>query len=135
MIAAVCAWHERHEPAAAEIERRLGRGEELVVAGPALVEAYAVLTRLPPPHRLSPRDALALLEGNFLGSTRIVALGAASYRSLVRKAPAVGVSGGRSYDLVIATCAHAAKASALLTLNEEHFRSHVGRGLRIVVPA
>jgi hypothetical protein len=28
-------------------------GAKMIVAAPALVEAYAVLTRLPPPHRLS----------------------------------------------------------------------------------
>lgn len=55
MIAAVCAWHEHHTRATEEIERRLSRGEEMIVAAPALVEAYAVLTRLPPPHRLSQR--------------------------------------------------------------------------------
>lgn len=47
MIAAVCDWHEHHAAASAEIEARLNRGESLVAAGPALVEAYAVLTRLP----------------------------------------------------------------------------------------
>ena len=41
---------------------------------PALVEAYAVLTRLPPPHRLSPDMALALLENNFLKLATVIAL-------------------------------------------------------------
>jgi predicted nucleic acid-binding protein len=43
MIAAICSWHEHHERAAAEIERHLEHGEALIVAAPALVEAYAVL--------------------------------------------------------------------------------------------
>ena len=51
MIAAVCTWHEHHSQVAEEIELRLYRGEELFVAAPALVEAYAVLTRLPRPYR------------------------------------------------------------------------------------
>ncbi len=38
----------------------------MLLPAPALVEAYAVLTRLPPPHRLSVPDALALLEANFI---------------------------------------------------------------------
>ena len=59
MIAAVCTWHEHHERAADEIERRIERGETLCIAAPTVVEAYAVLTRLPPPYRLSPADALA----------------------------------------------------------------------------
>jgi len=47
MVAAVCTWHEHHAAAAGEIERRLGRGERMAIPAPALVEAYAVLTRLP----------------------------------------------------------------------------------------
>ena len=43
MIAAVCAWHEHHEAAANEIERRLTGRAKMIVAAPALVEAYAVL--------------------------------------------------------------------------------------------
>lgn len=66
MIASVCTWHEHHERTAAEIDRRLERSETLFVAAPALVEAYAVLTRLPPPYRLSPADALALVERRLL---------------------------------------------------------------------
>ena len=57
MIAAVCGWHEQHRSAAAEIERRFDGGEHLSVAAHALSEAYAVLTRLPAPHRLAPTDA------------------------------------------------------------------------------
>ena len=77
MVAAVCSWHEHHSQAAAEIDRRLDRGEQLCTPAPALVEAYAVLTRLPPPHRLSAADAWALVEGNFvtpnlLGATMTV---------------------------------------------------------------
>lgn len=49
MIAAVCTWYEHHEWATEEIERRLERGETLCMAAHTLVEAYAVLTRLPPP--------------------------------------------------------------------------------------
>lgn len=134
MIAAVCAWHEHHTRATEEIERRLSRGEEMIVAAPALVEAYAVLTRLPPPHRLSPTDTLTLLEGNFMSASKIVALDGKSYRTLLRQAPADGIAGGRTYDAVIATCVLQAKAAVLLTFNERHFLSFAERGMEIVVP-
>jgi predicted nucleic acid-binding protein len=135
MIAAVCAWHEHHDPAAEEIEGRLDQGEGMVVAASALVESYAVLTRLPPPHRLSPRDALALLEANFMSASRIVALDGKSYLSLLRRAPDEGVAGGRTYDAVIFACAFKAKASALLTFNESHFLSFVSGEIEIIVRA
>jgi hypothetical protein len=46
----------------------------MIVAAPALTEAYAVLTRLPPPHRLSPQTALTLLENNFFKLATVIAL-------------------------------------------------------------
>ena len=49
LVAAVCWWHENHAATAQELARRARPREEMVMAAPALVEAYAVLTRLPPP--------------------------------------------------------------------------------------
>ena len=133
MVAAVCTWHEHHGRAAEEIERRLGRGETLVAAGPALVEAHAVLTRLPAPHRLAPADAHALLEGNFLGGD-VATLDADGYRDVLARAPAEGTAGGQAYDAVIAACARAAGVETLLTFNARHFQRLADRGLAVVVP-
>lgn len=134
MIAAVCTWHEHHEWATEEMERRLDRGEALFVAAHTLVEAYAVLTRLPPPYRLSPADALALIEGNFIESRQIITLEARSYRTVLRRIRDAGIHGGRTYDAIIAACALKARATALLTFNKAHFLPFEERGLAIVVP-
>jgi predicted nucleic acid-binding protein len=119
---------------AGEINRRLTAKEPMLLAAPALIEAYAVLTRLPPPHRLSAGDALALLEASFISPGKIVALDAASYRSLVRQAATDGIVGGRVYDAVIARCATKGKAAALLTFNAPHFLSLAIADLHVVVP-
>ena len=134
MIAAVCGWHEHHDPAEQEIARRLRQAEPMVVAAPALVETYAVLTRLPAPHRLSPADALTLLEANFMQAGSIVALDGKSYRALLRRAPDDGIAGGQIYDAVIAACALRIKGTTLLTFNASHFLAFSQRGLEIVVP-
>lgn len=134
MVAAVCTWHEGHESSAKEIIGRLRRGEEVIVAAPALIEAYSVLTRLPSPHRLSPEDALALLAANFISGGKVISLSTARYVNLLRRAPSLGISGGRVYDAVIAQCAIEGKAETLLTLNEEHFRDWASDRLKIVVP-
>ena len=134
IVAAVCAWHESHEPARDEIERRLRRAETMLVAAPALIEAYAVLTQLPAPHRLAASDASALLDANFVGLGRVVALDARAYCTLVRQAPADGISGGRTYDAVVAACAMKGRATALLTFNDQHFGQFAAAGLEIVVP-
>lgn len=121
MVAAVCPWHEHHGAAAAEIEARLERGERLAVPAPAIVETYAVLTRLPAPHRLSPADAWALVEANFVKNATTVALSAAAYIAVVRALARQTIAGGRSYDAVIAECARRARAETLLTFNRRHF--------------
>ncbi|MBI3918962.1 MAG: PIN domain-containing protein [Betaproteobacteria bacterium] len=135
IIAALCTWHGHHVRAAAEIERRLGARQRLATAAHALLETYAVLTRLPAPHRLSPTDALALLEGNFLDRARIVALDGEGYRMLLSRIGREGVSGGRTYDTLIAECARKARAPVLLTFNADHFASLDAAGVRVVVPA
>ena len=134
MIAAVCAWHEHHPRAAAELERRLAVRDPMIVAAPALVEAYAVLTRLPPPHRLAPRDALAVLDASFIRAGRTVALDPVSYRTLLAQLAKEGIAGGRSFDAVIARCAVKAKATALITFNARDFLPLVPAGLSVIVP-
>jgi predicted nucleic acid-binding protein len=121
MVAAACLWHEHHARAAGEIERRLDAGERLIVPAPALVEAYAVLTRLPSPYRLAPGDAWKLLHANFVQPATVTALRGNAYSHLLRTLAQSGIGGGRSYDAVIAECARQAKAEVLLTFNIRHF--------------
>lgn len=134
MVAALCAWHEHHTRALAELDRRIDAGEHLVVAGAAAVETYAVLTRLPAPYRLSARDAHSLISASFLDSTDIVVLDGAGYRGLIDRALALDVSGATVYDLVIAECARAAGADSLLTFNARHFDRLADHALSVVVP-
>ena len=121
MVAAVCSWHEHHAAAVAEIERRLDRRERLCVPAPALVEAYAVLTRLPPPHRLAAADAWTLVEANFVAQATVTALDAAAYVDVLRRASIDDLAGGRTYDAVIGECARKGGAGVLLTFNRRHF--------------
>lgn len=134
VVAAVCAWHEFHAAAAQAIGDRLQRGERLAVAAHVLVEAYAVLTRLPPPHRLSPSDAGTLIRSNFVQGAGTVALSGTEHAQLVSACAAAGVRGGRSYDALIAACARKAGASTLLTFNPRHFDPGPA-GVAVVVPS
>src|SRR5437773_2549685 len=133
MIAAMCSWHEHHDQASNEIDHRLARREKMLIAGPALIEAYAVLTRLPPPHRMSPDTALTLLESNFIKPATIIALNAKSYETLLKRAPRNSVIGGRTYDAVIGQCAEQGKVSTVLTFNASDFTA-LGKEFAVVVP-
>jgi predicted nucleic acid-binding protein len=134
VIAAVCAWHEHHPAAANEVERRLDRGERMIVAAHVLVESYAVLTRLPSPHRLSPSDAWTLIRTNFAEEGTPATLNGADYVRLLDRASSIGVRGGRTYDALIAQCSSRADARTLLTLNPRHFNP-TESGMAIVDPA
>ena len=82
---------EKGQLAAQALERRLTAGDRLVVAAHALVEAYAVLTRLPAPHRLAPADAWALLAANFVSGAEIAALSGSAQVALLRKLSHAGI--------------------------------------------
>ena len=136
LVALLSPRHEHHDRVFQEIERRLDADETMAVAGQTLVETYAVLTRLPAPHRLSAEDCRTLIEANFSNDTvAIIALAANDYRRLIHDAPEHGIAGGRLYDAVIAACARSAQAATLLTFNERHFAALGGENLTIVAPA
>ncbi|CUS34822.1 conserved hypothetical protein [Candidatus Nitrospira nitrosa] len=134
MVATVCTWHEHHDRAITEMERRLAERGSLVLATPALIETYAVLTRLPPPHRISPRDAMALIETNFVTEGTLAGMDNKIVRPLLREAADHDIAGGRTYDWVIAACARAARVQTILTFNARDFSSFRLDGIEIRTP-
>ena len=126
MVAAVCGWHEEHGSAVAAIERRLAGRHRLVSPAHAITEAYAVLTRLPAPHRLAPADAWSLVSSNFVEGHSVVGLAAAGQIAMLRGLAASGHGGRRTYDALIAATASHAGVDELLTFNPKHFEQAAG---------
>jgi toxin FitB len=89
--------HEHHGEVAA-----WASGRTLALCGHALVETYAVLTRLPGDARVSAADAARLIDENF---AEPLALSARVARHLHRECAARGVTGGATYDILVATAA------------------------------
>jgi len=133
LVALVCSWHEHHAATFKEMNQRARSGDHAVLAAHSLVETYAVLTRLPYPFRLSEQDALRLLEENF-SKTQIVTLTSAQYWRVLKECNDKKISGGQTYDAVIAACARKAKAAVLLTWNHDHFATFQDKNFRIEVP-
>jgi predicted nucleic acid-binding protein len=132
IVAALLGWHEDHEVARKALDRSL-TAERLVLPAPTLIEAYAVMTRLPSPHRLSPADAAALLRDTF-AEVAIVALDGDEVWQLIERLESSHIAGGRSYDGHILACARKAGARKLLTLNERDFLALDDREIEIVRP-
>jgi predicted nucleic acid-binding protein len=72
------------------------------LAGHAAFEAFSVLTRLPPPDRLTPQAARRLIEVNFPHTRFLSSEGSAA---LVAQLAASGVSAGAVYDALVAAAA------------------------------
>jgi hypothetical protein len=94
------------------------------------MESYSVLTRLPPPHRIAPADALLLLRENFK-EVRLAAHGTRSVFPLLTQLADAGLGGGIVYDAVILDAAADAGATSLLTLNPRDYERLPDR-LRII---
>jgi predicted nucleic acid-binding protein len=67
------------------------------------IETYSVLTRLPPPRRLYSGDAAGIVDARLPAT--YVTLDARSYAAAPSRLAAAGVSGGATYDGLIALTA------------------------------
>jgi predicted nucleic acid-binding protein len=103
VVAAFASWHEAHEHARAAL-----RGGAVLVAHCAL-EAYSVLTRLPPPHRAPARLVHEFLASEFPDPHLV--LRAAAQRSLTARLLDLGIEGGAVYDALVAFTAAEAGAT------------------------
>ena len=122
LVAAVSSWHEHHDRTCAEMERRKRGKEELVISAHSLAETYAVLTRLPAPHRLRATDAIALIESNWRATPTVQLTGAEMWSAL-REAQRRAMIGGQMYDVLIALAALKAEASTIITWNVRHYEA------------
>lgn len=125
LIASICVWHAHHQRTSAEVRRRADAGEEVVLAAHSVAEVYSVLTRMPGRDRLRSEDAIALMGANW-SDTPTVHLTARETWDAVRQAQRLGVTGGQTYDALIAHAASKAGASTILTWNVRHFAPFAG---------
>lgn len=99
------------------------------------LEYYAVATRLPEELRLSPADALRLLEEEVLGRLEVVDLPAEARLPFLRSAVSERVAGGRLYDAHIAEIARRSGSGVIVTENVRHFRGGAGSAVRVLSAA
>ena len=105
LIAGFATWHEGHKSAV----RALNRGVQLIAH--TAVETYSVLTRLPPPHRVSASAVQAYLAD--VTSDDYLTLDARSHRRVIDRLARHNIVGGATYDGLIGLTAKAAGALLL----------------------
>ena len=123
LVAAVVQEHEHHARSLPVLERVQGGKDEGFVSAHSLAEIYAVLTKLPPPFRHTPEQALLSIEENVVKHFKITGLSGADYTVLIREAAFAGIQGGTIYDAVLLKCASKTEAEKVFTLNLKHFKS------------
>lgn len=122
VVASLLAAHAAHGAALAAVENVLDEEGSFLLPAHAALESYAVLTRLPSPHRLAPADAARLLRETCGVHARLAAAPPpARFWDLLDAFAAAGVAGGRAYDALILRTARHGGATRLLTLNPRHF--------------
>jgi predicted nucleic acid-binding protein len=99
------------------------------------LEFFSVATRLPPEFRVSPSDAVLLLEGEVFARMAVHDLPATDRMPMLRAAVRDTIAGGRIYDSHIAEVARAAGAGVVVTDNRRHFVSALRYDLRVETPA
>lgn len=97
-IAAILADHEAHDSA----EEVMSRAAATITHVAA--ETYSVLTRLPPPHRVDTIAAAAIIDAR-LPSNRVTLDADGHETSVLQRLAAARVSGGATYDGLIALTA------------------------------
>ena len=85
------------------------------------LELYSVATRLPEEFRLTPADALMLIEEEVLERFEVHDLPTRSRHGFLRLCAREGIRGGRLYDAHIAEIARSARASLVVTENQRDF--------------
>jgi predicted nucleic acid-binding protein len=83
---------------------------------------------------MSPQDAIALIETDFLTEGTLAGLQNKGVRPLLREAANHDIAGGRTYDWAIAACARAAGVKTLLTFNTRDFLSFHLKDIEIHTP-
>lgn len=106
VVAAFASWHENHDVAREALDSGLGLVEHCAL------ETYSVLTRLPPPHRVTGGVVRDFLAARF--PPPFLRLSEDEYLSFIRELPNHGVGGGASYDALVAATA-ACRNAALFT--------------------
>jgi predicted nucleic acid-binding protein len=105
VVAGFASWHEGHASAAAILARKPRAPAHVIV------EAYSVLTRLPPPHRAPSYLVAAFLAERFRDAPLV--LPARAYAEFITASARAGLAGGTVYDALIAATVRHAGATLL----------------------
>jgi predicted nucleic acid-binding protein len=118
LVAAFYGDHEHHEPSFGLFSQQTK--STACTAAHCLAEFYSVVTGMPGKDRASPDEALLFLR-DARERLYLVTLDELEYFKTLEDAASGNISGGTTYDAIIARCALKWKAQTIYTWNVKHF--------------
>ena len=112
-----------------------GRVDRPATAWHCCLEFFSVATRLPPEFRVTPSDAVTLLDEEVFARMTVHDLPASDRGRMLQAAARDAIAGGRIYDAHIAEVARTARAEVVVTDNRRHFVAALRHGIRVETPA
>ena len=133
IIAAVHANHPVHLSSSRWLDEAFDM-HDVVVAHHSLLEAYAVLTRLPAQYRVGPSEAETVLRETVQENARLAPFSAEAMWNFMTGMTALPAAGGAAYDGFIVRLLCEAGAEAIVTYNVDDFR-RLSPHVRVTDPA
>jgi predicted nucleic acid-binding protein len=120
LIAALLVEHSSHAAALSKLE--LARRGEVqgYLSTHSFAELYSVMTRLPPPLRVTPEEAVEILT-DLAEYVEPIPLVATDYQRAIALMAKLNLPGGGIFDAVIAQAALKAAVDRLMTFNAKDF--------------
>jgi predicted nucleic acid-binding protein len=134
LVPLVSSWHEHHEATLSTLEALKKQNNDLIVAAPAVLECFSVLTRLPERIRITPSEASERLFENIAQNFQMVGVDPETCWSAIRHLTDRDLGGGLVYDAIIAYSCAVAGATILLTWDVQDFIRVAPPGLTIQKP-
>jgi predicted nucleic acid-binding protein len=120
IVAGLLVDHDRHDVCRSWLDRAKNKEFQALISVHSLAELYSVLTRLPMPHRLSPRTVERMLNENLANFERI-ALSVTDYEIVLADVIRLGITSGGIFDALISRAAIVGQADRILTFNVRDF--------------
>ena len=134
LVPLMSSWHEHHKATLSTLEALKKQNNDLIVAAPAVLECFSVLTRLPERIRITPSEAAGRLSENIAQNFQMVGVDPETCWAAMQHLTERDLGGGLIYDAIIAHSCASAGATILLTWDVLDFRRVAPAGLTIQEP-
>lgn len=112
LMSAFLVRHNKHEAC----NRAVTEAREPMCGIHTLAEFYSNTTNFPVPSRLTPEEAIFLVD-QIVERFRVIALTVQEYHETLRRLAATHQRGGRTYDAQLLACARKSAAETIYTLD------------------